>query len=300
MTTVFSARGTGDLAIADAFIVEPSYKKPLIGVGEVAIADVTCTHIAIKTNMSADGVLAIASPSCLPAIKSPMQALAYLSGADAYGYSSAKTPATGVGTIANGSATAIASQKTPISSTITLGKAEAAAVFAESYNVSGSALIAKADATLRKAYRKVEPPPPTFDAMIQSPSGDVPLEGYKMSYGSSYRINLRIRGYFLSSLGELSGPEIRFEVKAWTGDNYPVFTKSTHQPIGGIGITKISALKDDPAFGVLEEAIAQVRIYPEDTTLAERRSQQMWFEVYYVDPLSERPEPYRGSFSISV
>lgn len=300
MTTVFSARGSADLAIADAFIVEPSYKKPLIGVGELAIADVICTEVDIKTNMSATGCLAIAAPTCQPAVKIPMRSIAFLGDANAYGYSSAKIPATAIGTIAVSDLVATPSQKTPIAATIPLGKADAEAEIAASHNVSGTAVVAKADAVLMKAYRKVEPPPPTFDALIQSPSGDVPLEGYKMAYGSSYRINLRIRGYFLSSLGELSGPEIRFEAKVWAGDNIPIFTKSTHQPVGGIGLTKVSTLKDDPTFGVLEEAIAQVRIYPEDTTLAERRSQQVWFEVYYVDPLSERPEPYRGSFSISI
>jgi hypothetical protein len=300
MATVFSARASGCLAKADAYIEQPNYKKPLVGVGAIATADVVCTDTNVKTNISASGAIAQSDPSAIPAIKVPVGAKAAIANASVIAYPNAKVPTGATGAIALADVSAMPSKKTPISSIIPIAWADAHGLIASSHSVSATGTIAKSDAVLTKAYRKVEPPPPTFDVLVQSPTGEVPLQGYTMYYGSSYRLNLRMRGYFLSHLGEQSGPEIRFSARLWTGAQYPIFTKSTHQPVGGIGITKVATIAENEQFGVLEEAIAQIRIYPEDTTLQERRRQQIFYEIAYIDPLAERPEPHTGSFSISI
>lgn len=300
MSTVFSARARGYLAKANAYVVQPNYKKPLIGVGAIAEADATCVDVNVKTNISTTGAIAEASVICQPAVKMPVAAKAAIGCARVTAHPSAKVPTTATGTLAWASVIATPSKKIPISATVPLAHADARASIVASHNISATGTIAKADARLLKAYRKVEPPPPTFDVMIQSTTGDVPLQGYTLHRGASYRMNLRVRGYFLSNLGEQSGPEIRFTVREWTGATMPLFAKSTHQPVGGIGITKISTIAESETFGALEEAIAQIRIYPEDTSTPEPRRQEVFYEVAYIDPLAERPEPLTGSFYISV
>jgi hypothetical protein len=180
------------------------------------------------------------------------------------------------------------------------GKAEVDLDARVAHNLNGSFETGKAEVSLDRIHRKIVPPPPTFDLYVQTASGDVPLQGAQLYRGASYRLVLRGRGYFLNTLELAKGPQLQFTVKTGLGDPNAtlVFAKSTHQPLSGIGIDSVQRLTitDD---GELEELNGQIRVYPTDTTKLEPgRSHTLYWELQMVDPLSERPEPLRGTLQL--
>ena len=168
-------------------------------------------------------------------------------------------------------------------------------------NTQAAVTLTKATARLGRLHRKIVPPPPSFGLSVQTSAGDVPLQGATLYAGSSYRLNLRGRGYYLGTLLLPKGPQLLFKVSTGLGggDSTTLFSKSTHQPLSGIGIDEVIKLNvtDD---GDLEEIHGQIRIYPEDTHhLPGGRSQYtLYWELQMVDPLSERPEPLRGTLNL--
>lgn len=168
------------------------------------------------------------------------------------------------------------------------------------HNLNGQFGLGSSEVDLERIHRKIVPPPPTFDLYVQTANGDIPLQGAKLYRGSSYRLVLRGRGYYLNTLELAKGPQLRFTVKTGLGDPNAtlVFAKSTHQPLSGIGIDSVQRLTITED-GELEELNGQVRIYPTDTTkLQPGRSHTLYWELQMVDPLSERPEPLRGTLAL--
>lgn len=289
-----SVSGTAEIGQSDADILDFDYKRAVSGTAEVGQSDTDILDFNYKRAVSGTLHTGTATLEAIALTKTAV------SGGIETGVSRVRMDAA-VKIAAIGEAdigrTATWLRTTKKISVVGIGESGGATTKLSplpARNIDGSAELGdRTNVRLDQVIRKIVPPPPKFEITVQEANGEVPLQGATLCRGSSYRLNVKGRGYHLNTLLLARGPKLDFW--AISGETI-AFSKSTHQPLGGIGIDSVTPISTT-TFGELEEAIAQIRIYPQDT---ERLNPGVYaFRLQFIDPLSEKPEPLRGTFYVS-
>lgn len=288
-----SISGTAEIGQADADVLDFDYKRAVSGTAEIGQSDADVLDFDYKRAISGTLHTGTATLEAIALTKTAVSGEIETGVAGVRVDAAVKVAAMGEADIGRAATWLRTTKKISVMGIGESGGALIGLSPLPARNIDGTAELGdRTLVRLNQVIRKIVPPPPKFEITVQEASGEVPLQGATLCRGSSYRLNVKGRGYHLNTLRLARGPKLDF----WAVSGETIaFSKSTHQPLGGIGIDSVTPISTT-TFGDLEEAIAQIRIYPTDT---ERLNSGVYaFRLQFIDPLSERPEPLRGTFYV--